>query len=366
MAQEKEKKRKRASGEPTHAVHAPSANLKAGEILRQARIAKGLELQEISSAIHVRVGQLKALEENHLDALPGMTYALGFLKSYATYLKLDANDIAAKFKAENGAAPRPSIAHSEPLAQSKMPDPFLLGAAGVCVIIIMLVWAVFSGGDEEDREIANAIPPAPTIIETPSVPPIPSIAQATGAEAAEDTSRIATGPLTTPVTPVTPVAPAPAAAAADTPAPVPAASAEGLVTTSNAPVPGKKPAAPSEPETDVTAAVTTSGLQPVPGSEVINVAPSKSRVVLRATQTTWVQVTDPQGRIVVKRVMRAGDTYAVPNGPGYSLVTTNAGGLDVVVDGNAKKMGARGDILRGVPLNPDTLKASRRKKAFQE
>lgn len=362
MAQDKEKKRKRASGEPTHAVHAPSANLKAGEILRQARIAKGLELQEISSAIHVRVGQLKALEENHLDALPGMTYALGFLKSYATYLKLDANDIAAKFKAENGAAPRPSIAHSEPLAQSKMPDPFLLGAAGVCVLIIMLVWAVFSGGDEEDREIANAIPPAPTIIETPSVPPIPSIAQATGAEAAEDTSRIATGPLTTPVTPVTA---APAATAAD--APAPAASTEGLITTSNAPVPGKKPAAPSEPETDVTAAVTTDGMQPLPGSEVINVAPSKSRVVLRATQTTWVQVTDPQGRIVVKRVMRAGDTYSVPNGPGYSLVTTNAGGLEAVVDGNTRKMGARGDILRGVPLSPDTLKGStRRKHAFQE
>lgn len=363
MAQDKEKKRKRASGEPTHAVHAPSANLKAGEILRQARIAKGLELQEISSAIHVRVGQLKALEENHLDALPGMTYALGFLKSYATYLKLDAADIAAKFKAENGAAPRPSIAQSEPLAQSKMPDPFLLGAAGVCVLIIMLVWAIFSGGDDEDREIASAIPPAPTIIETPSVPPIPSIAQATGAEAVEDTSRIATGPLTTPVTPVTTAAPAAAAA--------PAASIDGLVTTSNAPVPGKKPTAPSEPETDVTAAVTntgtTDGLQPLPGSEVINVAPSKSRVVLRATQTTWVQVTDPQGRIVVKRVMRAGDTYAVPNGPGYSLVTTNAGGLEAVVDGNTKKMGARGDILRGVPLNPDTLKGStRRKHAFQE
>ena len=358
MAQDKEKKRKRASGEPTHAVHAPSATLKAGEILRQARIAKGLELAEISSAIHVRVGQLKALEENHLDALPGMTYALGFLKSYATYLKLDANEIAAKFKAENGAAARPTITHNEPLAQSKMPDPFLLGGAGVCVLIIMLVWAIFSGGDEEDREIANAIPPAPTIIETPSVPPIPSIAQATGAEAVEDTSsRIATGPLTTPVTPVT------AAVNATTP---PAASTEGLITTSGAPVPGKKPTAPSEPETDVTAAIKTDGLAPLAGSEVINVAPTKSRVMLRATQTTWVQVTDPQGRIVVKRVMRAGDTYSVPNGPGYSLVTTNAGGLDVVVDGNAKSMGARGDILRGVPLNPDTLKGSRRKKAFQE
>lgn len=353
MAQDKEKKRKRASGEPTHAVHAPSATLKAGEILRQARIAKGLELQEISSAIHVRVGQLKALEENHLDALPGMTYALGFLKSYATYLKLDAADLATKFKAENGASARPIVHNTETIGESKMPDPFLLGVTGVGVLIIALVWAVFSGGDDEDRVIANAIPPAPVIIENPAVPAMPSIAAAT--DGAVDTAApIATGPLTTAVTPVANAAPATAAAVTD----------PNLVTTSNAPLPGKKPAAPSEPETDVTTAVT--GIEPPAETEVINISRGKSRVTLRATATTWVQVTDGQGRIVVKRVMRAGDTYSVPDGPGYSLVTTNAGGLDVVVDGNAKSMGARGDILRGVPLNPDTLKGSRRKHAFQE
>jgi cytoskeleton protein RodZ len=356
MAQDKEKKRKRASGEPTHAVHAPSATLKAGEILRQARIAKGLELQEISSAIHVRVGQLKALEENHLDALPGMTYALGFLKSYATYLKLDAADLATKFKAENGASARPIVHNTETIGESKMPDPFLLGVTGVGVLIIALVWAVFSGGDDEDRVIANAIPPAPVIIENPAVPAMPSIAAAT--DGAVDTAApIATGPLTTAVTPVANAAPATAAAAA-------AVADPNLVTTSNAPLPGKKPAAPSEPETDVTTAVT--GIEPPAETEVINISRGKSRVTLRATATTWVQVTDGQGRIVVKRVMRAGDTYSVPDGPGYSLVTTNAGGLDVVVDGNAKSMGARGDILRGVPLNPDTLKGSRRKHAFQE
>ncbi len=347
MAPDKEKKRKRASGEPTHAVHAPSANLKAGEILRQARIAKGLELAEISSAIHVRVGQLKAIEENHLDALPGMTYALGFLKSYATYLKLDANDIAAKFKAENGAAARPIVHNTETMGESKMPDPFLLGATAIGVLVIALIWAVFSGGDDEDRVIANAIPPAPTIIENPAVPAMPSVTAAT--DGPVDTSApIATGPLTTPLTPVANVAPS----ATDT-----------TLAATTGPVPGKKPSAPSQPETDVTTAVT--GVAP-PASEVINVSRGKSRVTLRATATTWVQVTDGQGRIVVKRVMRAGDVFAVPDGPGYSLVTTNAGGLDVVVDGNTKKMGANGDILRGVALNPDTLKGSRRRKAFQE
>ena len=76
-----------------------------GEILRAARLAKGLGLEEISSSIHIRVGQLRAIEEGNLAGLPGMTYALGFVKSYATFLKLNSADVVQKFKAEHGAAP---------------------------------------------------------------------------------------------------------------------------------------------------------------------------------------------------------------------------------------------------------------------
>ncbi|HYD17156.1 MAG TPA: RodZ domain-containing protein [Patescibacteria group bacterium] len=364
MAPEEKKRRKRATGEPTHAVHAPSSTLKAGEILRETRLAKGLELEEISAAIHVRVGQLKAIEENHLDALPGMTYALGFLKSYAQYLKLDANELATKFKIENGAVPKPVMHSTEPLPESKMPDPFLLGVAGVGVLIVAILWAVFSGGDDEARKIASDIPPAPAIIETAPIPAQPPQVAATPAtdSGANDTSApIATGPLTTPVTPVENIASAPSTG-------VVAADAATDTATAASPVPGRKPAAASETETAAEPAAGSPQPAPPADADVINVSRGRSRVVLRATQTTWVQVTDASGKVVLKKVLRAGDVFAVPDGAGYSLVTGNAGGIEAVVDGQPKSLGKRGDVLRGVPLTPEALKntGNARRNSFRE
>ena len=43
-------------------------------------------------------------------------------------------------------------------------------------------------------------------------------------------------------------------------------------------------------------------------------------------------------------------------GPEVTLITTNAGGLDVIVDGKqAPSLGKTGEILRGLPLEPAEL-----------
>ena len=49
---------------------------------------------------------LEALEEGRIGELPGNAYALGFLRTYATALGLDTNEIARRFKAEAAAVNR--------------------------------------------------------------------------------------------------------------------------------------------------------------------------------------------------------------------------------------------------------------------
>lgn len=61
-----------------------------GEYLRQSRQARRLSLTDVSSALHIRVEYLEALETDAWDKLPGEVYGLGFLRSYARYLELDA------------------------------------------------------------------------------------------------------------------------------------------------------------------------------------------------------------------------------------------------------------------------------------
>ena len=61
-----------------------------GQDLRAARLRRGDDLATVSKALKIRKDHLEALEEDRFDALPGRTYAIGFVRSYADYLGLDA------------------------------------------------------------------------------------------------------------------------------------------------------------------------------------------------------------------------------------------------------------------------------------
>ena len=85
---------------------------------------------------------------------------------------------------------------------------------------------------------------------------------------------------------------------------------------------------------------------------------TNARVQVRALQDSWVQVRDTQ-EIIFTRVLKAGDTYRVPDRPGVRLRTGNAGGLVIVADGVAgQPMGSVGQLLRDVPLD-GTFKPAR-------
>lgn len=62
-----------------------------GEYLKRSRLARRLQLEDISQELHIRTQYLVALEEDKWDKLPGEVYAIGFLRSYARFLGVDAD-----------------------------------------------------------------------------------------------------------------------------------------------------------------------------------------------------------------------------------------------------------------------------------
>ena len=60
-----------------------------GNSLREARVRQQLDFPEIEQATKIRGKYLRALEDEHFDALPGQTYVKGFLRTYADYLGLE-------------------------------------------------------------------------------------------------------------------------------------------------------------------------------------------------------------------------------------------------------------------------------------
>ena len=69
-----------------------------GDTLRARREACGLTLTDVYRRIHVPVEYIRALERGDLDALPGKTYTMGFLKSYCRFLELDPEPLADHFR----------------------------------------------------------------------------------------------------------------------------------------------------------------------------------------------------------------------------------------------------------------------------
>jgi len=71
---------------------------------------------------------------------------------------------------------------------------------------------------------------------------------------------------------------------------------------------------------------------------------------------SWIQVRDGDDRLLT-RLLRQGEVYTVPDRNGLTLTTSNAGGLEVFVDGELMPpLGDVGVAHWGVPLSADRLR----------
>ena len=85
--------------------------------------------------------------------------------------------------------------------------------------------------------------------------------------------------------------------------------------------------------------------------------PPPARITVKALDSAWLEIRDAQGKVILSRILKEGDSYDVPDQPGLKLDTGDAGALEFTVDGQrAPKLGAKGDVLRNMPLDPATLK----------
>lgn len=329
-----------------------------GKTLRSARERMKLSLDDVSSAINVRVAQLQAIEDDRIDQLPGMTYAVGFVRSYAQFLKLDAKAVVATFKDEHAGEPgaKTALQFTDPISEDKLPGPVLIGAAAFCIVVLFLAWSLLSS-DDEGVEVADNIPPAPVVGTASGQPTLADSQPLTG---------YATG-MITPAEPAAKTA-APAAEQAGTETAKPAAeeTAAAAPAAADKPAPTQVAAAP-EPAAEMVvkptrapAALREQEIQQ-PAQPQINIKQrGKGRIVLEANQKSWIQVSDGDGKVVFKKVLSAGERFFVPDQKGMTLVTSNAGGLDIIVDGaKVQSLGRSGEILRGVPLNADELKKTK-------
>lgn len=87
-----------------------------GRSLRRTREQLGLSVDDIATELRLSSFQIRALEEDDWQRLPGMTYARGYLRSYARLLGLDADQLLA------GATTQEiEISRTEPKIETRKP-----------------------------------------------------------------------------------------------------------------------------------------------------------------------------------------------------------------------------------------------------
>lgn len=169
-----------------------------GEELREARIALGVSVEDAATQLRINKRYLMALEEGRVKDLPGAAYAVGFVRSYATALGLDADDAVRRFRDVSGASAAKSgdLVFPEPVPRRGIPTGVLAALGLALAMGGYVAWYQWSGRGER---VVDTVPPLPPRLE----------------RAAETSATRETPPA--PV--VEPPAPAPAAAAPPAPPP---------------------------------------------------------------------------------------------------------------------------------------------------
>ncbi|MEQ8815646.1 MAG: DUF4115 domain-containing protein [Thalassobaculum sp.] len=189
-----------------------SQPLSVGDELRRAREDAGLDLADVAAHLRIRSNFLSALEEGRPDALPGITYAIGYVRTYAAFLGLEPDAAVRRFKEEAaGLNSKTQLVFPSPAPEGRVPG-----------LVLMLVAAVLAGGayggwywvSERDGSLRDLVPPVPErlaqLIEG-DAPPLPQVAsgqRAAGTYADANPAGVAV-PRSSPAA-VAPAVPAPA------------------------------------------------------------------------------------------------------------------------------------------------------------
>ncbi|PZW44719.1 cytoskeleton protein RodZ [Humitalea rosea] len=322
-----------------------------GEELRDARESLGVSLEEMADRLRINRRYIAALEEGRVRDLPGTAYAIGFVRSYAREMGLDADEMIRRFRDGAGAASRPrgELVFPEPVPERGVPAGAVILVGAVLVVGAYVGWYQWSGSANRTVDTVPSLPPRleETARQGAQLPALPGPGgmPATGTAALLPPSPPA--PATPPPAGTTPPGATPASAtpAGQAPRSTAAAPAGTLVPTGpNVPAPAAPVAASAPP----------------PATPAVG-ASLASRITLKAQDECWIQVRDPRsGQIIVNRVLRAGESFQVPPTEGLVLTTGRSQALEVIVDGQVTQaLEGRNGVLRDVPLVPDTLKAAR-------
>ncbi len=333
--------------------------------LRRARQDLGRDLVRIAADLKIRRVYLQAIEDGRFDDLPGATYAVGFIRAYAEYLGLDSIEIVGRFKEEvQGLNERLHLVFPTPVPESKIPSGAILLISVLLIALAYGGWYYLSSGDDDmDGQVLDLPDTLAPLVSGGGEEPLPDPMDSTRSILTPAEPLVVDEGEPSAQAPQEPDAPAnlgSALSAEFAAEPAAGASLVGVFSQVPSTAPDVSPAPVAVATAGaIPAAPAPDALLPDDDSRqprVYGVENETARIVLRARLDSWVQVYNADESLLLTRVLQPGDSYRVPDLAGLTLVTGNAGGLEIEVDGAAvPPLGPVGAIRRGIALDAERL-----------
>ena len=284
--------------EPVIDISAYPVDIGVGELMRLTRERLGHELQTVANQLRIRLSYLEAIEDARFRDLPGTTYAVGFVRSYADYLGLDGADIVRRFREEAARIHgQTKLVFPALTAEGKLPRAAVLLVSAIGLAGVYGVWYYISSRQQTDLPVITEVPDRLVVL-TPDDSDLGGAAPdhaletpPTAATPAETPAAAGESPATTPLEPQTPAAPVDSGPGA-----------------ANAATPSEPAVEPPAPPGDVADLST-----PPPAAPVVT-APTESAPVADAAEST-AAASPPPSTQAAETVTQPATDPVVPDSP---------------------------------------------------
>ncbi|HZF60148.1 MAG TPA: helix-turn-helix domain-containing protein [Desulfovibrio sp.] len=337
-----------------------------GAALRVEREKRGLDMEDAANKLKISARLLRALEEGDETSLPPLAYTKGFIRSYASYVGLSAEEVSEALGALEAAsepvAPQNVYEPEMVLTPRRNLKPILAGLFMVCVVAVVLVaWqqGVFDFLSRQTRRLAQPAPlqsaesvdpgnlasrpsapaapaqgqaPAPATVSQPQGAAAPAQgqapAQATVQSSAQNSAQASAQSASQPAAPGLPPVRGTAASA-------PVANAPAAGTPASMP-----PATPA-----------ASAAAPAAASQGSDVPVGAHKLIITATEECWIH-SSADKTDTRQFSLHKGDTFALTFSKSLELKLGNAGGVRLRYDGEELPPAGQSGQVRNLVFPP--------------
>ena len=293
-----------------------------GKLCLDARLKKGLTQEQASKILKVKVSIIKDFEDGNDFELHGLAYKIGFVRSYAFLLELDADVLVEEFKESLQLNTyKEDYKFLTPNTEARKFLP--IGA----VLSLFISFIIYTGWYYSDRN--NNVNHVSNQVLENNKTNFSTKNDYIIIEDSIDTNKSVSLDNKKNINKV-----------------------EKIILDTKIEVQDKNIENNGEKNLTSENLIKSVGIEANEMSAKANERNPNTELVLKAIGNSWVEIEDINGNILMTRLMRPGETYIVPNIKGLTLNTGNAGALSLSRgDIFLPSLGDVGEIIKARPLN---------------